>query len=114
MKTLSQVITTTKPEIFKELPSGGYTYKFDLKEHTSETGELYWTYIPIYMRKVSKTPVYKDLVSAIIRQYITVDEEFDLINSFNSGEDVNEYQEYVKLLKHIKTTVKADLNNHKQ
>lgn len=113
MKTLARVKTATTPEIFKLLPSGGYTYKFDVQEHTDRNGEVYWSYVPIYMRKVSKTPVYKDLVSAIIRQYLTVDEEFDLINSFNAGEDIEEYQAYVKLLKHIKTTVKADLKNHK-
>ena len=59
---------------------------------------------------------YKDCVKAIVRRFLTVDEEFDLINSYNSysenltsdSEVINEYKEYLNILKQIKAKVKED------
>lgn len=61
-------------------------------------------------------PNYKDCVKAIVRSFLTIDEEFDLINSYNSytenpSEDstaLSEYKEYLSKLKEIKAKVKED------
>lgn len=61
-------------------------------------------------------PNYKDCVRAIIRSFITIDEEFDLINSYNSytknlstdSSIITDYQEYLTKLMDIKNKVKKD------
>ena len=73
-------------------------------------------YIIQLMNKLNRFPNYKDCVKAIVRRFLTVDEEFDLINSYNSysenltsdSEVINEYKEYLNILKQIKAKVKED------
>ena len=75
--------------------------------------ELQYNFIQVL---ISGQPNYKDCVKAIIRSFLTVDEEFDLINSYNSytenpadnHEALLEYKEYLSKLKEIKAKVKED------
>lgn len=66
-------------------------------------------------------PDYKRCVEAVIREYLTQSQEFDLINSYNraqlgqlSEEDTSkartDYTEYLELLDEIKTKVHADFD----
>ena len=53
-----------------------------------------------------------------IREYVSSDEEFDLINSYNkvqitgekNSEDVKKYTDYINLINEIKTNVQRDFN----
>lgn len=75
--------------------------------------ETRWNYIQI---KFNSKPEYKKCVEAIIREYITQSQEFDLINTANRallgiGEErmvPSDYLEYLDLVDEIKAKVKAD------
>lgn len=111
------------PQKFEDLGNGNWYYNYDIQskvmevpkmEESEETvNETRWNYIQI---KLGSKPEYKKCVEALIREYITQSQEFDLINSTNrillSGEVDKvappEYIEYLNLLDEIKTKVKAD------
>lgn len=89
-----------------------YTGSYTVQDENSRDVPMY-KYIQVHLAGV---PNYKDCVKAIIREYISQEEEFDMINSYakaiitgarDSG-DITEYKEYLNLLDSIKTKVKAD------
>lgn len=61
---------------------------------------------------------YKNIVKTIIRKYITVDEEFDLINSANKdilagntdSENIIKYNDYLNVIESIKTYVRENMD----
>lgn len=109
------------PQTIQKLGNGTYYYNYDIKEVKAEVTdqegdtklELQYNFIQVLL---SGQPNYKDCVKAIVRSFLTVDEEFDLINSYNSyTEDsagdptaLSEYKEYLSKLKEIKAKVKED------
>ena len=109
------------PQTIQKLGNGTYYYNYDIKEVEAEVTdqegdtklELQYNFIQVLL---SGQPNYKDCVKAIVRSFLTVDEEFDLINSYNSysenltsdSEVINEYKEYLNILKQIKAKVKED------
>lgn len=109
------------PQTIQKLGNGTYYYNYDIKEVEAEVTdqegdtklELQYNFIQVLL---SGQPNYKDCVKAIVRSFLTVDEEFDLINSYNSyTEDptgdstaLSEYKEYLSKLKEIKAKVKED------
>ena len=109
------------PQTIQKLGNGTYYYNYDIKEVEAEVMdqegdtklELQYNFIQVLL---SGQPNYKDCVKAIIRSFLTVDEEFDLINSYNSytenptedSEALLEYKEYLSKLKEIKAKVKED------
>lgn len=109
------------PQTIQKLGNGTYYYNYDIKEVETEVMdyegdtklELQYNFIQVLLRG---QPNYKDCVKAIIRSFLTVDEEFNLINSYNSytenptedSEALLEYKEYLSKLKEIKTKVKQD------
>ena len=109
------------PQTIQKLGNGTYYYNYDIKEISVEVLDLdntikektYYIFIQVLL---NGQPNYKDCVKAIIRRFLTVDEEFDLINSYNSysenltsdSEVINEYKEYLNILKQIKAKVKED------
>lgn len=109
------------PQTIQKLGNGTYYYNYDIKEISVEVLDLdntikektYYSFIQVLL---NGRPNYKDCVKAIVRRFLTVDEEFDLINSYNSysenltsdSEVVNEYKEYLNVLKQIKAKVKED------
>lgn len=110
-----------QPQTIQKLGNGTYYYNYDIKEVEAEVMdqegdtklELQYNFIQVLL---SGQPNYKDCVKAIIRSFLTVDEEFDLINSYNSytenptedSEALLEYKEYLSKLKEIKAKVKED------
>lgn len=109
------------PQTIQKLGNGTYYYNYDIKEVEAEVMdyegdtklELQYNFIQVLL---SGQPNYKDCIKAIIRSFLTVDEEFNLINSYNSytenptedSEALLEYKEYLSKLKEIKTKVKED------
>lgn len=109
------------PQTIQKLGNGTYYYNYDIKEISVEVLDLdntvkektYYSFIQVL---INGQPNYKDCVKAIIRKFLTVDEEFDLINSYNSYSEnlisdskvINEYKEYLNILKQIKAKVKED------
>lgn len=109
------------PQTIQKLGNGTYYYNYDIKEISVEVLDLdntvkektYYSFIQVL---INGQPNYKDCVKAIVRKFLTVDEEFDLINSYNSYSEnltsdskvINEYKEYLNILKQIKAKVKED------
>ena len=111
------------PQVIQKLGNGTYYYNYDIREVEAEVEildekdstkfETQYNFIQVLL---NGQPNYKDCVRAIIRSFITIDEEFDLINSYNSysenltsdSEVINEYKEYLNILKQIKAKVKED------
>lgn len=115
----NRIQTNVQPQTIQKLGNGTYYYNYDIKEVevTNQEGdaklELQYNFIQVLLRG---QPNYKDCVKAIVRSFLTIDEEFDLINSYNSytenpSEDstaLSEYKEYLSKLKEIKAKVKED------
>ena len=110
------------PSTIEDLGNGNWYYNYDIQskevEKTSTTEdsptlETMYDYIQI---KLSEKPTYKECVEAIIREFITQSQEFDLINSANkailagetSNSDIVKYQEYLAKVEEIKSKVKED------
>ena len=109
------------PKIIQKLGNGTYYYNYDIQEsnilvsneENQEKKETSYNFIQVL---ITGQPNYKDCVKAVIRSFLTIDEEFDLVNSYNSYSEnliddfeiVNQYREYLNLLKQIKTKVKDD------
>lgn len=116
--------STIKPKVIEKLGNGTYYYNYNIKEKVvevedQETGEKHpetrWDFIQAYIKG---QPDYRDAITAILRQYISADEEMSLINKYNSfnlgvlssSEVCVEYEKYCKLLAEIKAQVKKDFN----
>lgn len=109
------------PQTIQKLGNGTYYYNYDIKEVEAKVIdqegnselETQYSFIQVLL---SGQPNYKDCVKAIVRSFLTVDEEFDLINSYNSytenlstnSDVISEYREYLNKLKEIKAKVKED------
>ena len=121
MKKLRKVQSQEYPKIFIDLNNSRYYYNYNIVEkeivtlRNSDTKEHVYEYTPILIEGV---PTQKNCIKAVIREYITPEEEFDLINSYNrnillgeeSIEDTEKYKEYLILLQEIKSRVKNDFN----
>lgn len=109
-------------EKIQQLGNGTYYYNYDIQSkqvqvNDIETEELHeetrWDYIQVHLRGV---PDYKKCIEAIIRAYITLEEELAIINKYSSyqlgviqdSSATSEYYEYVSLVATIKTNVKKD------
>lgn len=117
----NRIQTDICPQIIQKLGNGTYYYNYDIQEsnilvsneENQKKKETSYNFIQVL---ITGQPNYKDCVKAVIRSFLTIDEEFDLINSYNSYSEnliddfeiVNQYKEYLDLLKQIKTKVKDD------
>ncbi len=122
MLNVNRVESTLKPEVIEPLGNGIYYYNYDIQEYTVQVideqteepkEETRWSYVQV---RINGKPNYNKCALAIIRAYIDANEEFNLMNSFNSyqlgitnqtGED---YEQYLQLVKQIKTNVGKDFN----
>lgn len=116
-----------KPSTIERVDKLKWYYNYDIKSEKLELpedldliapipGDYIYNFIQI---EFNSEPDYKSCVEAVIRQYITQSQEFDLINSFNksalfgvetSDKDINKYKEYLDKIKEIKEKVKKDFN----
>ncbi len=123
MLKATRITTTVEPNSIEYLGDGSYYYNYDITARIVEvqreltealTEETQYDYVQV---KLNGKANYADCVQAVIRKYVTQNQEFDLINSMNKftlGIDTNikaknDYEEYITLLDTIKTKVKADL-----
>lgn len=128
MKTINRFDFSTLPMKFSNLGDGNWYYHYDITpkevivpifdETESERAETWYSAIQI---KMTGTPDYKRCVEAVIREYLTQSQEFDLINSYNramldqlseeeAGKARTEYIGYLDLLSEIKAKVRADFD----
>lgn len=119
MFTATKIESNIKPNTFESLNNGVWYYNYDISEYTTlvrdietdeEKEETRYSFIQV---RIWGKPTYSKCVKAIIREYISVESEFDLINSYNSYQlDVNtsdgNYVEYLELIKEIKNKVGND------
>lgn len=116
-----------KPPTIERVDKLKWYYNYDIKSEKLELpedldliapipGDYIYNFIQI---EFNSEPDYKSCVEAVIRQYITQSQEFDLINSFNksalfgvetSDKDIDKYKEYLDKVKEIKEKVKKDFN----
>lgn len=123
MKNPIRIQSIEKPEVVVKLGNNSYYYRYDIKpakiyKTTNEDSveEIDgWDFIEVH---IQGQPNYTDCVKSIIREYVSQEEEFDLINSANSyslgvseNQDAKtEYVDYLNLLNQIKTDVKNYFN----
>lgn len=94
-----------------------YNYITEVTQAITEDNKAVpvYKYIQVHL---SGQPNYKQIVQAVLRKYISQNEEFDLINSYNSYQNnlttddtvVSKYVDYLKLVQEIKTNIKKDLD----
>lgn len=113
-----------QPNSIEKLGNGSYYYNYDIKSRVVDvtdpeteevTQETRWTYIQVHLRGI---PEYSACIQAIIREYMSTEEELALINKYSAYQmgiisDSNvysEYQEYCGLVAAIKANVKNDFN----
>ena len=120
MKEPRRIMSKEYPQTFQKLGDNSYYYNYDIQtaviqeydlEQLTETDGYSYIQTHIY-----GNPNYNDCVKAIIREYLSADEEFDLINSYNSYQAnllddesiATNYLNYLNLLKQIKQNIKKD------
>lgn len=118
MLQITRAESNQKPYLIEYLGNNIYHYNYDIKEEEKvgerEVTKVY-TYIPV---TIIGKPDYKRCIKALIRTYISEEDEFNVINDYNSfqlglednQECLDKYQEYLNLVFKIKETVYADFN----
>ena len=116
---MNTVSSNIKPNTIQRLGNNTYYYNYNItsEQRTNQDGieETFYNFIQVHLTGI---PDYKDCIRNIIREYVSQEEEFDLINSYNkiqitgekNSEDVKKYTDYINLLDEIKTNVKKDFN----
>lgn len=120
MFSAHKITSTIKPNIFEDLNNGVWYYNYgitsevvkqpNMSDPTKMDDVTIYSYIQV---RIAGKPTYKECVKSIIREYIDVNEEFDLVNSYNKSQMTNtevdsEYTEYLNLVAEIKANVKKD------
>ena len=126
MKEPVRIISSKIPSVIENLGNGYWYYNFNIvpckiyKEQSEANKapleEDGYNFIQI---KLKDKPTYKNCVEAVIREYVTQSEEFDLINSYNratfnllsdeEAEDVGtKYVSYLDKVAEIKSMVGKD------
>lgn len=113
-----------QPNSIEKLGNGTYYYNYDIKskvvdvtdpETEDVTQETRWTYVQVHLRGV---PEHAACIQAVIREYISAEEELALINKYSAyqmgiiadSSICSEYQEYCGLVITIKNNVKKDFS----
>lgn len=118
MKNPIRIQSIEKPDTIIKLGTEYYYYNYDIKSEKIQVtnGDSVeevdgYSYIPV---RIHGQPNYKDCVTYTIRLFISADEEFSLINEFNSyqyGQSNSyndQYFEYLQTVTEIKTKVQKD------
>lgn len=118
MKEVPRIKSRSKPNSVEFLGNGYYYYNFDIQESLefnpeTKKEEPIYSFIQV---RIFGSPNYKDSVKHVIRQYVSQEEEFDLINSYNQsnllGVKDTKYQNYLELLNNIKEKIKVDFSKN--
>lgn len=124
MKEPRRLYSNGVPNVIEDLNSGNWYYNYDIQSEEIEVPSMEDKGViekkPIYnyvQLKLAEKPTYKKCVEALIREYISQSEEFDLINSANkailvgdnTSNDIVKYKEYLSKIEEIKEKVEKDL-----
>ena len=116
---MNTVSSNIKPNTIERLGNNTYYYNYNItsEQRSNQDGEqeTIYNFIQVHLTGI---PDYKDCIRNIIIEYVSQEEEFDLINSYNkiqitgekNSEDMKKYTDYISLLDKIKTNVKRDFN----
>ena len=116
---MNTISSNVKPNAIDQLGNNTYYYNYNITEeqraNENDEQETIYNFIQVHLTGI---PDYKDCIRNVIREYVSQEEEFDLINSYNkvqitgekNSEDVKKYTDYINLLNEIKTNVKKDFN----
>ena len=116
---MNTVSSNVKPNSIERLGNNTYYYNYNITSeqvtNQYDKEETIYNFIQVHLTGI---PDYKDCIKNVIRKYVSQEEEFDLINSYNkiqitgekNSEDVKKYTDYINLLNEIKTNVKKDFN----
>lgn len=113
-----------QPNKIETLGDGTYYYNYDIKSRVVSVqdmsdkkphDETMYNFVQVHL---AGQPDYKEIIRAVIREHVTQDEEFDLINSSNrvvlglsdATSDRQKYLEYLEVVEVIKQKVRADFN----
>lgn len=122
MFDISRAYSPVKPSVVQYLGNNKYYYNYDIQEEIKDTEEgqqTVYSYVPV---KMMNRPDYKRCVREVIRKYMDVDEEFDVINTFMQklmsgtatlSSEESEYGEYLNLVSSIKEKVAEDFKGVK-
>ena len=73
-----------KPNIIERLGNNTYYYNYNITSeqitNQDDEEETIYNFIQVHLTGI---PDYKDCIRNIIRKYVSQEEEFDLINSYN-------------------------------
>lgn len=109
-----------QPQTIQKLGNGTYYYNYDIKEieviSDSELEEQKKTLYSFIQVLLEGQPDYKKCIQAVIRQYLSSEDELSLINKYNKyliglskdSDTYNDYLDYVNLVSEIQTKVKLD------
>ena len=108
----------TSPNKIEFLNNGFYYYNYDIQEEeqvTEQGANKVYTAVQV---KCSGRPEYKKCIKAIIRAYLTEEQELNIINNYNSYQQginddqnaVEEYYNYLNIVKDIKEKVYKDFD----
>ena len=108
----------TSPNKIEFLNNGFYYYNYDIQEEeqvTEQGANKVYTAVQV---KCSGRPEYKKCIKAIIRAYLTEEQELNIINNYDSyrqrmNDDQNaveEYYNYLNIVKDIKEKVYKDFD----
>lgn len=105
-----------EPSVFEAVGNGNYLYRWDIQEEGGEP-TVQWS---CKETTVKGKPEYGKCVEAVIRETYTADEEFAMINKYNSYKAgiitdesiVEEYEGYLREVVSIKERVKRDLASY--
>ena len=125
MKELITIKSEIKPNAIQLLGNNTYYYNHNIKsckihiyDEVNNKNNIVdgYEFTPVYIKGV---PEYKNCVKNTIRLYLTQNEEFDLINSYNktnifkenNSKSFEEYKKYLEIINFIKVEVKEVFNN---
>lgn len=116
----NRIQAETCPDIIYRLGNNTYYYNYDIQEIEIDNSteleqkiEIRYTFIQVLLRG---QPDYRKCIQAVIRQYLSTEDELSLINKYNrylAGLDSDsnvykKYLEYVTLVSDIQQKVKSD------
>lgn len=115
--------TNDQPVIIYRLGNNNYIYTYVIESGNEDVTDIdgktenkpYWVCTWV---KLAGVPNYSDCVKGIIRNYYTVEEEFNMVNVGSklqlgidvSQEKLDEYKEYLNIVDTIKSKVRRDFN----
>ena len=91
-----------RPDTFIDL-GGRYMFNFDVAERTNDDGQVSFDFQSVIIPLKEKD----EIVKAIIHDRYTLDDEIALVNNFNAGANIDEYNLYQSYRTYAKSIANA-------